>query len=106
MNTEPTGPFPPDADGCICPQDFTRPDCPACNPKRFPVCLPCVRKEIVGLDAELPPPDPAFPEAKCTLCGRRTNHGLYLAADGTPAWLPLVEPPERKPLIEVIMVPR
>jgi len=31
MNTEPTGPFPPDENGCICPQDFTRPDCPACR---------------------------------------------------------------------------
>jgi len=39
MNTEPIGPFPPDENGCICPQDFTRPDCPTCSRDRHPTPL-------------------------------------------------------------------
>lgn len=33
MNTEPTQ-TPPDADGCICPQDRVVEGCPACDPDR------------------------------------------------------------------------
>jgi hypothetical protein len=56
----------------------------------IPVCLPCWRREIVGLDAELLAPDPKFPEEQCAMCPRQTNHGLYLSPEADPHHYALV----------------
>lgn len=41
-----------------------------------PICLPCWRTRVsMGGD---PPCQPGFPEETCSLCDRRTNHGIYI----------------------------
>ena len=42
-----------------------------------PICLGCHRRTF-GFHVDLGPPDPAWREEKCGVCGYRTNHGLYL----------------------------
>jgi hypothetical protein len=41
-----------------------------------PICLPCYRR-LISMTGD-PPRAPGWPEETCALCGRRTNHGIYV----------------------------
>jgi hypothetical protein len=42
----------------------------------WPLCLPCWRQGV-SMHAD-PPREPGWPEEHCSLCGRRTNNGIYV----------------------------
>jgi len=46
------------------------------------ICLPCWR-QVFGNHGD-PPQDGGFPEEVCTLCRKRTNHGIYVQDDTLP----------------------
>ena len=48
-----------------------------------PICVGCPRPDF-GMHIDLGVPDPAWREEHCSLCGYRTNHGLYLEYPPVP----------------------
>lgn len=45
----------------------------------FAVCVPCWRQGV-SMTAEMPRGE-GWPEERCTICSRRTNHGIYLTRE-------------------------